>query len=69
MCTTRMVMDDNVEIVGFSNDLSLLLRNAENRNPGTDLLILKDANCLFVHCTSFGRIEMWIYPILEEKKE
>ena len=37
MCTTRMVMDDNVEIMGFFNDLSLLLRDAENRNPGTDL--------------------------------
>ena len=37
-----MVMDDNVEIVGFFNDLSLLLRDAENRNPGIDLLILKE---------------------------
>ena len=30
----NLVMDDNVEIVGFFNDLSLLLRDAENRNPG-----------------------------------
>ena len=35
-----MVMD--VEIVVFFHDLSLLLRDAENRNPGTDLLILKE---------------------------
>ena len=36
-----MVMD-NVEIEGFFHDLSLLLRDAENRNAGTDLLILKE---------------------------
>ena len=60
-----MVMDDNVEIVGFFNDLTLLLRDAENSNPGTDLLILKvNASSLFAHCTSFGRIETWTYPIL-----
>ena len=33
---------DNVEIEGFFHDLSLLLRDAENRNAGTDLLILKE---------------------------
>ena len=49
MCTTRMVMDDNVEIVGFFNDLSLLLRDAEHRNPGTDLLILKEKSILTLH--------------------
>ena len=35
-----MVMD--VEIVVFFHDLSLLLGDAENRNPGTDLLKLKE---------------------------
>ena len=35
-----MVMD--VELVGFFHDLSLLLRDAENSYPGTDLLILKE---------------------------
>ena len=64
-----MVMDDNVEIVGFFNDLSLLLRDAENRNPGTYLLKLKEKCQQSIRTLHFIRENRNVdLPNLEKKK-
>ena len=54
---------------GFFHDLSLLLRDAENRNPGTDLLILKEKCQQSIRTLHFIRENRNVdLPNLEKKK-
>ena len=55
-----------VEIVEFLSDLSLLLRDAENRDAGTDLLVLKEKCQEAIRTLYFIRDKNGDIPNLDE---